>query len=78
MFEKLQAGEKTASSMQPSDLQESASCAANTTDLRSIDLQGLEHSDPIIASKKGVLVRSFCCSVYYLLKERLLALDIFW
>ena len=52
-------------------------CAANTADLWSIDLQGLEHSDPIIASRKGALVRSFCCSVYYLLKERLLALDIF-
>ena len=52
-------------------------CAANTADLQSIDLQGLEHSDPIIASRKGALVRSFCCSVYYLLKECLLALDIF-
>jgi len=52
-------------------------CAANTTDLRSIDLQGLEYSDPIIALRKGALFRSFCCSVYYLFKERLLALDIF-
>ena len=44
---------------------------------RSINLQDLENSDPIIASRKGAVVRSYCSSVYWLLKERLLAPDIF-
>ena len=51
-------------------------CAANTADLWSINLQGLENSYPIIASRKGALVRSFCTGIYYLLKEHLLAQDI--
>ena len=52
-------------------------CAANTADLWSIDLQSLEHSNPIITLQKGALVRSFCGSVYWLLKEHLLAPVIF-
>ena len=49
-------------------------CTANTADLWSIDLQGL---GSIIASRTGAVVRSFCCSIHYLLKECLLAIDIF-
>ena len=38
---------------------------------QSIDLQDLEHSDPINASIKGALVRSFCGKVYLLHRLRL-------
>ena len=49
--------------------------AANTADLWSIDLQGLEQSDPIIESRKE-LWSGYSVAVN-LLKEHLLALDIF-